>query len=130
MQLLHCQHHVQEVRYDLGLFAVELDLLCEALYTRRGQVCEIVYQHATPLESFDVNGPHVLSHHVYHKLVPHATRLLCILDQVPGKELDTMVLRPRPHVGEREVAIIAGPYPLGLLDYLAEDGEGVPITLR
>ena len=64
VQLLHCQHHVQEVGYDLGIVAVVLNLLCEALYTRRGQVGEIVDQHARPLEFFDVLSTHVLSHHV------------------------------------------------------------------
>ena len=36
-----------------------------------------------------------------------------------------MELLLRPHVGEGKVAIEAGPYLFGLLNYLPEHGEGV-----
>ena len=116
---------MNEVCDNLRIVAVELYLVCEALHTWRGEVGEIVDEHATPLKSLDVLGIHVNSHHVNHELIAHATRLLCILDQVPGKELDSMELRPCPHICEREVAIKAGPNPLGLLDYLPENCERV-----
>jgi hypothetical protein len=70
-------------------------------------------------------GPHIHSHHIFHELVAHATRYITIFDQIPGKELDAIELRSCPHISQREVAIEVGPNPLGLLNYLTEDGEGI-----
>lgn len=91
---------MQEVIYDLRVVAVIEYLVCEALHAGRGEIGEIVYEHAAPLKFFYVLGSHINSHHVDHEQISQASRFLCFPDKVPGKELGGMEPLPRPHVGE------------------------------
>ena len=76
---------------------MELYLVCEALLAGNAKVGKVFNECAAALESFDVLSLHVHCHDVDQKEVAQASRLLSIPDQVSGKELDTMVLWPRPH---------------------------------